>query len=330
MSNRPIPGPRPRPWRTPWLLLLLPPLFWAGNTVIARALSDAVPPVALAFWRWALALALLSPFVARPLWRARRTVLARWPVLLALGASGVAGYNTFVYVALQTTTTVNATIMNSAIPVLIPLFAWAIAGERVTRPQAAGIALSLVGAVWIAGRGEIAALRALAFHPGDLWMMLAVIAWAVYSVLLRYRPADLAPTVLLGALVLFGLPVLVPFWLWERASGAVMPVTGAAMAAVLYVALFASVLAYVAWNRSVAVLGATVTGLSIHLLPVFATALAVLFLGETVEGFHLVGAGLILAGLWLTTAAGRQPRARATGGTVRAAAPPRSGDPGPC
>src|SRR3546814_9667959 len=115
-------APSASPWRTPWLLLMLPLLFWSGNFIVGRAMSDAFPPIALSFWRWAAALLILLPFVASPLWTARRTILARWRLLLALGAFGIAGYNTFVYLALETTQAVNAVVMNSIIPIIIPLF----------------------------------------------------------------------------------------------------------------------------------------------------------------------------------------------------------------
>lgn len=306
MTARSTDLPAARLWRAPWLLLVLPPLFWSGNFVIGRAMNEALPPVGLAFWRWVAAFLILLPFVARPLWRSRRAVCAHWRLLLALGALGMAGYNTFVYLALQTVPTANAAVMNSIVPVLIPFVAWAVARERVNAAQVTGIALSLAGALWIVAQGDLATLGTLAVRPGDLWMLLAVVDWALYSVLLRYKPAELAPAVFMAVMVLFGIAVLAPFWLWERASGATMPATPGAVASVLYIALFASVLAFIFWNRAVALLGATASGLSIHLMPVFATLLAFLVLGEPVRGFHLVGAALIVVGLTTATALGRR------------------------
>src|SRR3546814_6224139 len=142
--------------------------------------------------------------------------------------------------------------MNANSQVSIPLFSWAIARERVTGPQVAVIALSVAGALWIVARGNLATLVAFAFHSGDLWMLVAVTDWAIYSVLLRYRPAEIPPLAFLAATIFFGLVVLTPFWLWEVSTGAVMPASLPAAGAVLYVALFASLLAFICWNRSVA------------------------------------------------------------------------------
>lgn len=291
-----------------WLVLLTPSLLWAGNFIIGRAISGSFPPVALSFWRWVVALLVLLPFVATPLWRERWTVIAHWKILAALGVLGVAGYNTFVYLALQTTPSANAAVMNSVIPVIIPLFAWAIARERVTRPQLVGIAVSVAGALWIVARGDPAVLASLSFQSGDLWMLLAVVDWAIYSVLLRYRPARLPGPVFLAATILVGLVAITPFLLWELAAGATVPMTLANLGVVAYVGIFASVVAFTFWNRSVATLGANVTGLSVHLIPVISAVLAYVFLGERLYGYHLTGAALIVAGLVVATTLGRPRR----------------------
>lgn len=306
MIARWLSAPLARLWASPYILLFLPPLFWSGNFVLGRGLNEVFPPVSLAFWRWVLALIILAPFVARPLWR-QRSVLARdWKLLLLFGALGVAGYNAFIYIALQTTPTVNAAVVNSAIPILIPLFVWAVARERVAKAQIAGIALSVVGVLWIVARGDLTTLRTLAFQPGDLWILAAVFDWALYSAILRFKPKDLEPPVFLAATIIFGLAVLTPFWLWEWQAGAEMPTDPLALAVVLYIGLFASVLAFICWNRCVQLIGATTTGLSIHLMPVFATTLALLFLGERIFAYHLLGAGLILVGIFLSTLGGRR------------------------
>lgn len=286
-----------RLWSTPALVFLVPPLMWSGNILMARGLNDVLPPFNLAFWRWLLALLILLPIAARAGRGHFRRLLRHWPLVLACGGFGIAGYNALVYVALQTVPAVNLSVVNSAIPALIPLFAFIIAGERPRGRQIAGIVVSMIGVAWIIARGDPAALLSLTIGSGDLWVLASVVNWAIYTVILRYRPPDIDLLVFLVGSIAAGLLVLAPFLALEIASGQIMPVTPQTLAAVAYVAVFASVASFVCWSRSVALIGPTATGLSIHLIPVIVGALSILVLKEPLLPFHLVGAGLIAAGL---------------------------------
>ena len=284
------------------LMFVLPPLFWSGNLVMARGLHEVFPPVGLAFWRWTAALAILLAVGGRMAWLQRRSILSHWRLLVVYGLLGVAGYNTLLYVGLQTTTAINAAVLNAGLPLIIPLFTWLLAGERLTARQAVGLALSLSGVLWILCRGDPSALAALSFRAGDGWILLAVLSWAIYSALLRYRPADLSPLVFMLTMVGVGVAALCPFYTWElMASGRSMPLSGQSLAVVLYLALFASILAWICWNRSVVLIGATRTGLAFHLIPLFSGAMAIALLGEALYGYHLVGGLCILVGIVLTT-----------------------------
>ncbi|HYN39776.1 MAG TPA: DMT family transporter, partial [Rhodospirillales bacterium] len=187
---------------SPWLILLVPPLCWAGNFVIGRAVHGDIPPVALTFWRWVVAALVLLPLAGADAWARRRVIRRHWRLLGLLAASGVVGFQFFVYQGLQTTTAINGVLIIATIPVAIPIIAFALDGARPTRRQALGIALSLLGVAVVVLKGEPRALLALHLTEGDLWMFLAVPAWALYSVLLRRRPADLPPLTLLLATVL--------------------------------------------------------------------------------------------------------------------------------
>lgn len=283
------------------LLLAVPPLLWSTNFVAGRAFAEMLPPVGWAFWRWTVATLVLLPFAIGPLWRHRAAALRAWPLLLAYGLTGIAVYNTFVYIGLHSTTATNAGLLNGAIPVFIPLVAFLLAGERIRPGQAAGIAISLLGVVWIVVQGEFAALARLTFTIGDLWILAANLDWAVYSVLLRWRPRDLPPSALLLCATATGSLMLLPFYLAEHFSGAVMPTHPLAIAAVLYVGIGPSLVAFVAWNAAVARLGATVAGLAIHLMPVFIPMLAWLLLGESFLAYHAIGMALVLAGIAVAT-----------------------------
>jgi drug/metabolite transporter (DMT)-like permease len=184
---------------------------------------------------------------------------------------------------------------------MVPLAAFALGVERVAPRTLCGIALSFVGVTWIVSRGDVGSLGQLSLGGGELLVLIAVANYALYSVLLRRKPTELDPLVFLGATMAAGLIVLMPFWAVELSHGATIPHDAGSLAAVLYIGIFASLLAFVLWNRCVAMLGATVTGASFHLVALFTAALAFLVLGEPVRGFHLIGITLILAGFALAT-----------------------------
>lgn len=293
---------RPRPLAA--LLLAAACLFWAGNFVLARAASGTIPPVGLAFWRWALAALLLAPFAARPIWSARAELARHWRLFLALGLFGVGGFNTLTYLALARTEAINAALTNSLIPAAILGVALALDRERPTPLQGAGLAVSLAGVVVIVARGDPAGLARLRVNEGDLLMLAAVAAWALYTVLLRRVPAGLrsrlGPLGLLGAAILFGLPATGLWRLVELAAGgAAMPTDPASLGVVAYTAVFASLAAYLLWNGGVALIGPAAAGPFLHLMPPFSAALAVPLLGEQLRPFHGLGLALILAGVAL-------------------------------
>ncbi len=282
-------------------LLVVPPLAWAGNFVVGRLVRDAITPLELSFARWSIALLVLLPFTARAVWRQRAVVAGSWKLMLLLGATGIGGFHFLVYLALQSTGAINAGLIMSLTPVLIVALSFLLFRERVTSRQAAGIAVSLTGAVVLVLRGEPATLTALSFNPGDAWMLAAVPLWAFYSTVLRRKPAEMRPLVLLTVTIALGLAVLTPFMAVRAAAGAVSAMSVEAWGAIVYVALFASVIAYVCWNKGIATLGANRGGLFIHLLPVFSAVLAVVVLDEALRPYHLAGAALVFCGIWLTT-----------------------------
>jgi drug/metabolite transporter (DMT)-like permease len=309
--------------RHPWLLLVLATLFWSGNFVLGRAVSARVPPVGLAFWRWAVALAILLPLSWRELSGRWRLVARSWKVLLPLGVLGVGSFNTLVYLGLRETTATNALLLNAACPAFILAISAATGAGRATVRQAGGIALALLGVAAIVARGEPAALLALSPNRGDLWVLLAVLSWAVYTVLLPRRPEGLAPMGLLAVLVAVGVAFIAPLRAAEAAGGAPMTWDAATVASVLYVAGFASVAAYACWNQAVAVVGPGRAGLFLYLMPAFGSVLAALLLGESFRAFHAAGIGLILGGVWLSGGARPLPPRAPAPGTGRDPGAPR-------
>lgn len=288
-------------WLPIGLLAVLPPLFWSSNFVLARALHQDIPPIALSFWRWVGALVILLPFTWHRLWQHRDALRRHWVVLSLLALLGITNYNTFAYLGLQHTTATNGVLLGSATPVLIIATSFLLLGTRVRPRQLAGILLSLLGVVAIATEGSLDKLAALTPNRGDLWILLAAVDWAVYSVCLRWRPADLAPDVFLTAQVALGLVPLAGLYAWEVATGQGFIPNATNVAAIGYIAIFPSVIAYLAWNRAIDGLGPNRTGHYMHLMPGFGVLLAFVLLGERLEAFHLLGALLIAGGIVLAT-----------------------------
>lgn len=285
-----------------YLLLILATLFWSGNFVLGRGVYEIIPPVALAFWRWSGALIILMPFAIRGAIRQRREIRKNLVILTILGILSVTNFNTFIYNALRTTTAINAFLVNSITPIFIVLISWIGFNDRITYRQTVGVILSLIGLFWIITQGQLEILLTVKFSAGDLWTLAAALSWAFYTVLLRKRPKHIDPIPFLTILVLIGLIFLSPIYLWEILSGASFQWSPPVLASIGYVALFPSVIAYVFWNNSVAVIGANKAGIFMHLMPVFGIILAFIFLGETLAVYHLVGMILIFLGIFLTTA----------------------------
>jgi drug/metabolite transporter (DMT)-like permease len=201
----------------PYLLVSLAPLFWSGNFVLGRALHESIPPIALSFWRWAVALLILLPFVSQRARELAGALRRHWAILSLLGLLGVTNFNTFVYIGLQTTTATNAVLLVSATPVLILALSYFLLGQSVRPVQALGVLLSLSGVGAIVTAGEPTVIADLALNSGDLWILGAVASWALYSVCLRWRPQGMDAPMFLTATVVTGLVPLMPLYLMNIA-----------------------------------------------------------------------------------------------------------------
>jgi drug/metabolite transporter (DMT)-like permease len=289
-----------------WLLLGISALAWAGNIVLGRGVHADIPPVALSVLRWSGALMILLPFTWRSI-RPRLGVVRRnWRLFLLLGGTGMAGFHSFLYIALADTEALNAALLLSLTPVSIVAAAWLMLGQPVTLRQWLGIALSLAGVVTILTRGAPDRLLSLSFNTGDLWLLLAVPTWSVYGVLLVRKPAELPPLAFLTLIIGSAVLILLPFAAIEFAMGARMTLAPHTLGAVAYVAVCAGVIAYICWNRGTQLVGPARAGLAMHLVPIFAALLSVLLLGEPFRPFHLVGIAFIATGIALAT---RLPKA---------------------
>jgi len=291
----------------PYLLLSLTSLFWAGNIVLARFVAGHVPPMTLSCVRWIGAFAMLLPFALPHLKRDWPALLAKLPLMLALSATGFAFNNAISYWALQYTEALNALLIQSSGPLFVALWSLVLFGVRLTLAQFAGIILSLAGVLVIILRGDLAALASIQFNRGDLMFGGAVLSFGLYSALMPYRPRThqlslITFTIGCGAVLLFPLSV------WEFLNGVTLKRDALTAATMLYVMIFPSTLAYLFFNRGIALIGPNRSAPFLHLVPVFGSAMAILLLGEKLRLFHLIGYALVLAGVVI---ASRRASARA-------------------
>jgi drug/metabolite transporter (DMT)-like permease len=291
-----------------FLLLAAANLLWSGNWVTGRALRDAFDPVALNFWRWAIAALILAPFALRSLLEHRSALRRDMGILLLLAFTGVAVFQSLVYLGLRSTTAINAVLLNSSAPLFMLLCSWALERERPTLRQVAGMLISLAGILVILSRGELASILQLEVRAGDAWILLAMPVWGIYSVLLKRRPAQLSGLGFLFVIAAAGTAMLAPAYALQALHAPPRWPTPVEALGVLYIALAASVFAFTFWNRGVATVGANAAGFTLHLLPAFGTVLAILFLGETFAAFHAAGIATIVVGVVLATSRARALR----------------------
>ncbi len=288
-------------WSHPYVLLVCCPLFWAVNWVIARGIQGLMSPVAMAFWRWLAALLILLPFVIGPMRNQWPVIRRSWKILALLGILGVGGFNTLTYTGLKYTTATNGVLLNSVIPILIISISVIFLGQRISLRQGGGVLISLAGVLAIVSRGEPGTLLEMRLNPGDLWVLAAMMVWAIYTICLRWRPAGLSSRAFTGALIAIGLIAIFPVFLWDYALGHRTTWNWITVSSVGYFAVFPSVLAYFFWNQAVARVGPDRAGLFLHLMPVFGALLSVAFLGESLLPFHFIGAALIFSGIYIVS-----------------------------
>ena len=271
---------------------------WAGNHIVARAIAGHAPPASLSLVRWIVVAAVVGAFAIGPMRTDWPKIKAKIGVLAFLGVTGAAAFGTLQFVALQYTTAINMGVVGSVAPAFIVVACYLLFGDRMRPLQLAGVGVSLIGVLAIVTRLHPEALGALAFNGGDLIIIANMVLWAVYSACLRLRPDVNSASLMLTLAVIAGVANL-PFAAWEYASGARLQATLLTAGAILYAALFTTLLAYVCWNKGIELVGAPRASAFLHTIPVFSALLATTILGESLQPYHVVGFMLILAGVTL-------------------------------
>lgn len=284
----------------PYLLLALASLFWSGNHIVGRAIGGHVPPMAISTLRWLIPAFVLWALAQRHIRRDWPVIRAHWKIMLWLGVTGGALFTALQYVGLQYTSALNVSMLNSLVPVLILITGAALFRDRVSARQMAGIAISSLGVLVIIAQGQFDMLLSLGFNWGDLIILFNMIVFAIYAVYLRLRPQIHWTSFIFMLAVISSLGTL-PFFIWESLAGNTLQLNAMTVAAVAYVSIFPSVLAYAAWNFGVEKIGANRSGPFMHLIPVYTAVLGSTLLGEHLAAYHVAGFALILSGVWLAS-----------------------------
>jgi drug/metabolite transporter (DMT)-like permease len=296
-------------WNSAWGLLAAANLFWAGNIVLGRGLAGHFPPISLAYWRWTGAFVIAVAFAWPRLKADLPPMIRSWKMMLLLSATGIASYNTLSYIGLTSTSALNALLLQSATPLVIIVWAYLLFRETPTARQTLGVLVSLAGVAAIAGHGSLEALEHLRLNRGDLWVLAALAIYAFYCVMLRKRPT-VHPLSFLVAAMGLGSLMMLPFMLGELAAGARINSEPSSYLAIAYTSVLPSFVAYLFFNRGVELIGAGPAGQSMHLMPLFGSILAVVFLSEQFQIYHAFGIAMIALGILLASFnSAQRPRA---------------------
>jgi len=291
----------------PYLLLSITAACWAGNAVVGKLAAGHIPPATLSYLRWFLAFLIILPFSWRHLVQDWKRIRDKLGIMIVLSITGIGSFNTMQYWALEHTQAINTLLLQPTAPLFVAMWSLMLFRVRLTAAQAIGIALSLVGVLVIMLRGDLTTLEKIDFNRGDLIFLLALLIFGLYSVLTVRRPAIhglsfVAFTFGCGAVL------LIPLMIWELQARPAMEFNGTNLLTLFYVAVFPSTVAYLCFNRGVALIGANRAAPFFHLVPVFGTVMSIAFLGEHPQLFHFVGFALVLTGVFV---ASRRPETAA-------------------
>ena len=282
-------------------MLVCATLFWAGNFMVGKfAFLTNIPPMSLVFFRWLLVWLILLPFTYKEILKCRDVIKSNLPLLFFLALTSVGLFNSFTYLALVHTQVINASLFNTAIPAIIILLCFIFKIEKTNKFQIFGLILAVLGIISIITKLDLKILLSLDFNRGDLIMVGGVISWGLYSAFLKKKKFDLPLLTLVHILCTFGLIFILPQFLYELSQGQYISFNTNLCYTLIFLALFPSIGSYYCWAGAVSIIGANRAGIFLSLIPLFSTIMALTLLKEQFQFFHLIGAILIILGLFLS------------------------------
>jgi drug/metabolite transporter (DMT)-like permease len=284
-----------------YIMLILANLFWAGNFTVGKfAYLESVPPYSLAFFRWILVWVILIPFTFKEIYKIKKEVKENLSLFFILGFTSVGVFSAFTYNALNHTQVINASLFNTAIPVTIILVCFLLKIEKTNIFQISGLIVSVIGILVIITRLDLNILLTLNFNKGDIYMLIAIISWGIYSAFLKKRKINISLLSLIQIVCTFGLIFLFPAFLFELVQEKTISVNSNFLYILLYIAIFPSIGSYYCWAGAVSIIGANRAGIFLSLIPLFSTMFAMIFFDEKFLFFHFIGSILIILGLFLS------------------------------
>ena len=288
--------------KTAYIFLIFATLFWSGNFIVGKAASlFEIPPFTLNFYRWTFAWLILAPFTLKEIFQKKEYILKNLKLILILGITSITIFNSIVYYSLNFTQVINGVLMISTIPVMIIFFSWIFKIEKTNFYQILGVIFSLFGVVIIVTKADLDKLLNLNFNKGDLWMVVAMLSWAMYSALLRKKKFELSQISLLQTIISAGLILLLPAYLIEMSLGYRLNIHLPFILTLSYVVLFPGLASFFFWIKGISIIGSNRSGIFLHLMPIFSTIMAILIFKEKFMTFHLIGALLIITGIILSS-----------------------------
>ena len=284
----------------PYLLLSITALCWAGNAIVGRLAAGHIPPVTLSFLRWSLAFLVVLPIAWSHLKRDWAAIRGKLGTMVVLSITGIGIFNTLQYWALEYTQALNTLLLQSAGPLFVAVWSLVLLGVRLTLAQACGIVVSLAGVLVILLHGDLTTLKSIEFNKGDLIFTVALVIFGLYSVLTLKRP-EIHGLSFVAFTFGCGAACLIPFLIWELLTRPVMQLTGNNLLMLFYVAVFPSTIAYLCFNRGIQLIGANRAAPFFHVVPVFGSVMAIVFLGERPQLFHIIGFALVLTGVFVAS-----------------------------
>jgi len=285
-----------------YIFLIFATLFWSGNFIVGKAASlFEIPPFTLNFYRWLFAWLILAPFTFKEIFKKKNYILRNINLILILGITSITLFNSIIYYALNFTQVISGVLMISTIPVMIIFFCWIFKIERTNFYQILGVIFSLLGVVVIVTKADLGKLLNLNFNKGDLWMVVAMFSWAMYSALLRKKKFELSQISFLQTIISAGLILLLPAYLIEMALGYRLNIHLPFILTLSYVVLFPGLASFFFWIKGISIIGSNRAGIFLHLMPIFSTVMAILIFKEKFMTFHLIGALLIVTGIILSS-----------------------------
>ena len=286
---------------TAYIFLFFATLFWSGNFIVGKAASIfEIPPFTLNFYRWLFAWLILAPFTLKEIFEKKKYILENIKLIMILGISSITLFNSIVYYSLNFTNVISGVLMISTIPVMIIFFSWIFKIEKTNVYQIFGVIFSLLGVVTIITKAELNLLLNLDFNKGDLWMVVAMFSWAIYSALLKKKKHELSQISLLETIISMGLIFLFPIYIIEMKMGYHMILNVPFVLTLTYVVLFPGLASFLFWIKGIAIIGVNRSGIFLHLMPIMSTILAIIIFEEKFMFYHFVGAILILTGIFLS------------------------------